>query len=357
MRRDSSKPSEGESIEATAAAWLALEDDGMSPEEQLEFARWRAADVRHESAARRLQAAWGALQPLRDFRPEARVHPDRDLLVRPVAPTARGWFFPATALAAAAVVMLAIAWWMIRPGDESETATVFATTAGGFERVMLADRSVLELNGDTRVEVRFSPAERRARLVRGEAHFTVTKNPARPFSVEAGRVAVRAVGTAFNVRLGAREVEVLVTEGKVAVSTPAASGTTDPGGAADSVPAGQWPPSSLLVGAGERVTVPREGAVGALAAENVEAERIRQALAWQERRVFFAGTPLSEVVAQFNRYNRVQLRLGDAALAGRPVGGSFHMDNMEAFVNLLVETREVVIERPNEDQIVLRSRP
>jgi len=55
------------------------------------------------------------------------------------------------------------------------------------------------------------------RLVRGEAHFTVAKNPARPFIVEAGGVAVRAVGTAFDVRHADGAIEVLVTEGKVHV--------------------------------------------------------------------------------------------------------------------------------------------
>ena len=52
----------------------------------------------------------------------------------------------------------------------------------------------------------------------GEAYFTVAKNPGRPFVVAAGGVGVRAVGTAFNVRLDSDAVEVLVTEGRVQVS-------------------------------------------------------------------------------------------------------------------------------------------
>ena len=54
-------------------------------------------------------------------------------------------------------------------------------------------------------------------LVRGEAHFVVAADASRPFVVSAGAVSVRAVGTEFVVRYSAREIGVLVTEGRVAV--------------------------------------------------------------------------------------------------------------------------------------------
>ncbi|MBC7365948.1 MAG: DUF4880 domain-containing protein, partial [Undibacterium sp.] len=101
---DSPRPSEDESIAATAAAWLAQRDDTLTPNEAAVFARWRAADPRHEAAVARLENAWTTLQPLRDFRPAARRHPDRDLLAAP----ARRAFLPfpvrarVAALAAAA---------------------------------------------------------------------------------------------------------------------------------------------------------------------------------------------------------------------------------------------------------------
>ncbi len=50
------------------------------------------------------------------------------------------------------------------------------------------------------------------KLEAGEAHFAVAPDAARPFVVRVGGVAVRAVGTAFNVRYaadGAVEVTVI----------------------------------------------------------------------------------------------------------------------------------------------------
>lgn len=338
------RPSDADAIEATAAAWLAQRDDGLTREQAAEFARWRGADVRHEAAVMRLEATWSALQQLREYRPEAARHPDRDLL-RASVPRRRLIPFPplaATAALAASLALAAVWWFSVAERQSEPVAQTHATTVDGYERVSLADGSIVELNSASEVSVSFSPAERRVRLVRGEAHFTVAKNPARPFLVEAGTLAVRAVGTAFNVRLGGKDVEVLVTEGRVAVAdADGGRRTTDDGGrrtegggrtAEDgrrtagvrgqrsdnrnerSSPSFGFTYAEL--GVNERLVIPamRIDSVAAPTVappvvEKVAPEAIREALAWQGPRLVFVDTPLADAVAQFNRRNPVQLEL------------------------------------------------
>lgn len=356
-RTSAPRSSDAEAIEATAAAWLAQRDDAFTPADEANFVAWCAADPRHAAAVARLEGAWAALQPLRDFRPAAARHPDCDLLAQPTP--ARVFAFPARALAlaAAAALVLAAGWWGFRHATGSSAALHYATTVGGYERVMLADGSVLELNGDTAAEVRFTSTERRVNLARGEAHFTVAKNPARPFRVEAGGVAVRAVGTAFNVRVGPRDVEVLVTEGKVSVSevervdlNALSSSAPDP----QPTRSGQRAaPADTFLVANERALIPAMRRT-ALVVEPVTPAAVRDALAWQGPRLVFVDTPLAEVVTQFNRRNAVQLVLADAALGSLPVGGSFRAENVEAFVRLLESGGEVVVDRSSSDRLVLR---
>ena len=345
------RPSDDESIAATAAAWLAQRDDTILPSEAADFARWRDADPSHAAAVDRLERAWTTLQPLRDFRPAALRHPDRDLLAAPI-PGRSPAAFPVRAFAfAAAALMLALGFWALRPA--SATGPRYATNAGSYERVMLADGSVLELNGDSAAEVTYTAAERLVRLNRGEAHFTVAKNPARPFRVEALGIAVRAVGTAFNVRLGTSEVEVLVTEGKVAISPAETLSVARP----PSLARAEIPPNpgpTLLI-ANERAVVATTGPVSRPRVERIAPEAVRTALIWQGPSLAFAATPLAEVAAQFNRRNLIQIVLADPALATLPIGGSFRPENIEAFVQLLESGNEIVVDRSDAARLVLSS--
>ena len=351
MKKHHSHSSGGdEAVESTAAAWLAERDDGLTPEAEAEFARWRLADPRHESAVRALEATWAALQQLKSFRPEAQVHPDSNLLARP-AP-GRRLHFPALAATAALAASLALAatWWVLRPaGPARDTSDpVFTTAENGYTHATLSDGSVLELNAGSEARVHFTPEERRVRLVRGEGHFTVAKNKARPFWVEAGPVSVRAVGTEFDVSLRSGSVEVLVTEGRVQVARaePQTSATTL-----------ALPESVAEIAASQRSVISLQNMAVRPVVEPVSAALIRTELAWKGLRLKFENTPLADVVAQFNRCNQVQLELGDPELGSKLVGGSFEAENVEAFVRLLGNGNGIAAERTDATHIVLRRNP
>jgi transmembrane sensor len=196
----------------------------------------------------------------------------------------------------------------------------------------------LELNAASAVRVHFSTAERRVSLEAGEAHFAVVHDAARPFVVNAGGVSVRAVGTAFNVRYAADGIEITVVEGKVRVGQ----------GGLDSSAAAEAP----LVAAGERLVIPKQAPSPAV--EKISPETLRQALAWQSRLVEFAEAPLTEVVARFNARNRLQLLIADAELGQRRIGGTFALDEADAFVRLLERDGEIVAERRGNTEILLR---
>jgi transmembrane sensor len=340
-----------DSIEATAAAWLAQRDDGLSDEETAEFSKWRNADVRHETAVQRLEVTLEALHTLSTYRPQAAQHPDRNLL-DPAEPASVSrfprWTLVAAAMLTGALIVLTWLRFPLEMSSESAAPLTYATTTGGFQRVALADGSIIELNSDSEAVVEFGPHFRLVHLTRGEADFTVAKNKERPFIVSAGHVAVRAVGTAFNVRLADRSVDVLVTEGTVKVAKAEAAPST-----------GQaFEPHHELatVTAGQRVLVPAETAASTEKpqVENVSSDRILDTLAWKEARMVFLDTPLGEVLAQFNRRNSIQIVLGDADLASLPVDGNFRAKNVDAFVRLITGDHEIVAEPMGTDRIVLR---
>lgn len=336
-------------IEEVASNWLTQRAEGFSSAQKRDFERWRRTDPRHAAAVARLEAACALLEKMPLVRAELQpvvAFPSPARLARPPAATSRPFpLFRLVVGLAAALVLAALGAWQWQRAQPA--ALHYTTSTGGYERVVLADGSVVELNADSQVRVNLAPRERRVALLRGEAHFTVAHDTARPFIVSANGVAVRAIGTAFNVRLAASAVEVLVTEGRVSVTDPVA-------------PAAPAAPPTLLA-ANERALiafVPSKSAPSvppAPVVEPIAPEAIREALSWQERKLAFSDTPLRDVVAQFNRRNRLQLVLGDAALAERPVGGTFAADNVEGFVRLLEASGTIAVERRDEMTVVLRA--
>ena len=352
-----------------AAAWVLRCDRGLSASEQDEFSAWLAADPRHRSQLARHRKHWQRLDQLGQWLPEHSEQPNPDLLAVPLR---RRWYgsrpISLTLAAAAALALGIFGRWqsveIISSPPPLRITTDIPPAAKGSR--VLDDGTKVELNEGTELSPQYSAAVRRVQLIRGEAHFSVTKDPARPFIVSAGGVDVRAVGTAFNVRADAAVIEVLVTEGTVQVSSgdesvhqPASSGrgpetVADPR-ARDS--------GSLIIGIPSRGTATltaRQRAVVSLAAPQepplvatLTLGEIERVLAWQHRLLDFNAAPLSSIVAEFNRRNPTQLVVLDPVLAAVPISATFRSDNIAGFVHLLEAGFGVRAERRSDAEIVL----
>jgi transmembrane sensor len=331
-------PDDAARVDEAASLWLARRDRELTAVEQDEYLQWLRQDPRHGQAIARLGKAWNALELLASWRPEHSVTPNPDLLARPLRPRRNRWRFTVPVLAAAAA--LAVVFFANQPRERDTPAPRHGVRViPPPENLVLTDGSVVQLNEDGEIEADFTPAERRVKLLQGEAHFTVAKNTAWPFVVHAGSVSVRAVGTAFEVRRASAAVEVLVTEGKVHIERPALTG--------------MHPASAALV-AGERASVdttPRAAPPVIATASPAEIERT---LAWQGVRLEFAGLPLGEVVAEFNLRNPARILVVEGDAATVRVGGTFRADNVEAFVRLLESSFGVTAVRRPDGTTVLR---
>ena len=327
-----------------AAAWVIRCDRGLSAAEQDAFLEWLGADARHGEHLARHCGHWDRLAPLAEWRPEHSTRPNPDLLAP--ANHGRRWFWPATALTAAAgfAVLLALRspTWPSPVAAPTRATVVHEPTA---TRRVLEDGTVVELNRDAKLTVAYSPVARRVRLERGEAHFTVTKNPARPFVVTARGMDVHAVGTAFNVRLDTATVEVLVTEGRVRVDETPPAASAAPAPRASLVP---------LLEAGQRAVVSLETQSAPPRIATLTAGEIERVLAWQHRMLEFTSAPLAEIAAEFNRRNRLQLVVLDPELAAVRMSASFRSDNIEGFVRLAEVGFGARAERRSDTELVLR---
>lgn len=321
-------------VDRQALDWFARRERVLTPEETLELARWLAADPAHAAALQRWHGDWSALDAL----PAAGIERLRRQLAQDKAGSAhphsrqrRLWLkalVPRAALATAATLAVTgaggyLAW---QQWQQPLYTTSFATRRGQRQSVTLPDGSVLRLDTQTRLAVTLYRQRREVRLLDGQVMFQVQGEAHRPFDVLAGAMRITVVGTRFSVRhLGsaiasaaaaaaADDVRVEVEEGRVRVAR---------------IEAAAGGPAVLLV-AGQAIAADAGGRMGQVASVSPAG-----VAPWREGRISFDDTPLSAVLAEFERYGDTGLVIRDPAVAQLAMTGIFDPARLDNFLRLL----------------------
>lgn len=325
---------ESEAVIDQACYWVVQFDaGGVSPEDHSRYMRWLNESPAHRKAIEDVRGTWRRYDVVQRLRPEhansddvgkwLRGHSGR----RRIAPFA----------AAAAVAATAFGLWHMQAPTVHEAE--YATTIGEQRAVLLPDESLMTLNTNSRVEVRYSRDERTVELQQGEVHFQVAPATDRPFIVVAGAGTVRAVGTAFAVYLKGAAVEVTVAEGTVEVLPPVEP-ARDPTSAASPVN-----DNTLTQIVTERHKLRYENGIVEPVA-TVTAEEIERTLAWRRGMLDFVNAPLADVIAEAGRYTQDELIIVDPELKTHEFTGYFRAGDVALLMNLLesngfIEARRV----------------
>ncbi|KWB33294.1 iron dicitrate transport regulator FecR [Burkholderia cepacia] len=272
------------------------------------LARWRAEDPAHDAAWRHIETMQQRLGGLTaGLDPQAA----RAALLSPRAGRRRA------AVKALAVLLFAGgAAWMAEPARRAAIWPADLRTAVGERRtVTLADRTVVVLDTDTALDVRFDAAARRLRLLRGTIMVTSGHDdrvPARPLVVATAQGELRPLGTRFAVRQrdGATRIEVFAGAVRVQPDDAAAR--------------------ARVIAAGEGADFTRD-AIG------VPAPLDAYASAWTGGMLVASRMRLADLVAELDRYRRGSLRC-DAAVADLRVSGTYPLDDPARVLDTLKAT-------------------
>jgi transmembrane sensor len=243
----------------------------------------------------------------------------------------RRWFPAAVTMAGFAVLTLGVLLTLYvsriqhPSAPEGVTALRFETQHGEQLTQRLPDDSILHLNTDTAVDIRYRKGERLVMLESGEAEFEVAHEAHRTFRVHAGPAEVTDLGTKFDVRLEQGSTVVTVVEGRVTVGPTNSSQNHSPRlvelSAAQQirVAEGQWPATPIAVDAG-------------------------RATAWLQGQIVFDHEPLQRVAAEYNRYSSKRIEIATPALRNLQISGVFATDDPEAFIAFLRSLKGVRVE-------------
>jgi transmembrane sensor len=208
--QESSDVSSRRQIEEEAARLLVRLSLDASDEEREAACRWIEADPRHAVAFARAEAAWEYAERLK-ARPIEETGPHPAKSGKPKFPLAIAGLIAVSLVTIGGIVGM----------QKLNDVERYRTNVGEVSNVRLADGSLMHLASNSAVEVRLSPSIRKVRLLSGDVGFDVAHDGARPFDVSVNDSVIRAVGTAFNLRLKPALVELAVTEGTVDVRSGA----------------------------------------------------------------------------------------------------------------------------------------
>lgn len=273
-----------ECVEADAAAWFArVRSGGMSAADRRALDQW-LAEPDHAAAFATVEALWHAIEPL---------HGDPDLL--PLREAARNHgrmrrlsIYGAIAATLVAAFVASVFFFNARGVQETDShQTVrFATARGERLPIALADGSTIMLDANSSVRVSLQAGRRSVEIEQGRAFFKVSHDARRPFVVSAAGRSVTALGTAFAVDKNARQLDVVLVEGRVRVD-----GDGRPGGRA------------VELTAGGRLQI---AADGSWHAGQVDTD---MATAWLSGRLVFDNARLADVVDELGRYTERKIAI------------------------------------------------
>lgn len=243
--------------------------------------------------------------------------------------------------ALAASLVMAVAVGLFGWNQYSSPQEVFYNTGLGEQRsVILEDGSSLELNTLSEVAVLFAAGERRIRLIKGEALFDVQHNPERPFFVEAGPASVQVIGTRFNIYRKVKGTKVTVLDGLVEVT----------------------PDNSDQSGTGNHEPIKLRRSQQAYISRDLQditvsmLDDVRDAIAWTDRKLIFDSRPLSEIVAEFNRYNSRRLVLKSLDLQQVKLSGVFNSNDLDSLLEFIERIRKIEVSEMADGSLAVYAR-
>jgi len=334
-----------------ASLWIARLDRELTGSEVEELQRWMAADSRNEAVLLKMAEIWDKSHALSRL---ATVFPHTPVVAP--APLANRYGIAAAVLLAVFVGLWSATggslnpWGVDAPEMSLASQGIYETAIGDHSTVELSDGSRLDMNTNSRVRVLYSDSQRLIFLERGEINIEVTPDKSRPLSVVVGDRFIRAVGTAFNVRLNSsQEIELVVSHGKVLVGVR----PEQPGGARNQ--------QTLNTGMDDSGLMVEKGGFVVLSdatpeVETLAPEEIEVRLSWAEGNLIFRGEPLAEIVDEISRYTTVEFVFLDEDIKTVRVAGLFKSGDVAGFLATLQSNFNIVYEEIDDDRITLKSK-
>ncbi|MFM0152365.1 FecR domain-containing protein [Paraburkholderia sediminicola] len=299
--------------------WMELQSGENTRARQLALTRWRAEHPDHERAWQHICSVssrfWGLAVAGTGSAGASSASAARAALTRTGTARRR-----ASAKVLATLLFTGGATWIASEHVPWRAWSADARTALGERRTLtLADGTRMTLNTDSAVDIRFSGAERRVRLIKGEIMIATghSRGERRPFIVETAQGSLQPLGTRFAVRQQSALCRLDVFEGAVRISPLDAPGLAP------------------VVRSGQRARFTRDDVSAIEPISENDA-------AWTDGLIVASGMRLGDFVSELDRYRAGHLSC-DPSVAGLRLSGTYPLADTERVLDTVVKTLPVEV--------------
>lgn len=302
-----------------AIDWIILLHSGQATAQETKNAKqWRARSPAHEKAYVEAELLWLDMgDVIQQQMPPVDVTAD----VIHIKNSPVSGFQKYISISLAAVAMLLI---LILPLSRytDQWQSDYFTEVGSQKTITLADGSTVWLNTDSAFSVNYSNHNRQINLHRGQAIFSVTPDPQRPFEVFTEYAMVRALGTVFEVWEQDDKTQVTVLEHAVSLN-PLVNGDKQ---------------NSVRIETGQQSIYN-----SSTEKYHTSAVNIKQSAAWQRGKLIFKNQPLADVIAELERYLPGRVLISQQKIRELKVSGVFPLQSPEQLLTMIEQILPVKI--------------
>jgi transmembrane sensor len=222
---------------------------------------------------------------------------------------------------AASLMAVSMLTYIFYPNPAAD-AIVYSSGNNEIKSIELPDGSKVQLNQNSRLT--FSEKDgKRLCSFDGEAFFEISKNPEKPFLIEANHTIIQVLGTKFlfTDRSGSEEALVKVTEGKVKFSDKKLN-------------------EKILVANEEAIYV-NGGLIKKNKTENFDIKK------WQLKELDFNDAVLAEVIPQIESMYGVSIQCSQPGMMYCRFSGNFKNDKIETVLEVLAGSLNIKLSTKN----------
>lgn len=330
MKEPNADISDRDQAEKEAIAWFTRMNGKPSLEDKRNFQAWQRLSISNEYAYQAISTLWSSsvtpgAEIAREEASSLAGHLSRIKEIRRRVKTSR----KAGAGTLAILLLLGSGWiWLEKPNFWQDMSADYVSARGETRQILLDDGSSVLLDADTAIDVRLNDDVRQVKLLRGTAFFEV-KPSSVPFIVEAANGTSRVLGTAFDVALDNKGVEVALEHGSLRVEL----GNS---------------PDQVMLKPGEAVAYSNQGISRP---HDIELDDV---LAWHNGRFVFNNASLTDVLQRIERYRDGRIIVVGSALGARRISGSFSLKDTNAALSSLQSSVGFKMSKLTERLVVIR---